>query len=267
MYKPLYGLTCNPFDKSSPVKDAFQSKDHLEMQNRLTFLKTTRGIGLFTAPPGTGKTFALRCFSEGLNPNLYQMSYTCLSTISVLEFYRQLCIQLGLEPCGRKTEMFKAIQDRVRYLIKEKNKTVLIAIDESQYLDSKILRDLKLLVNQDYDSMDCFALIMIGLPHLNDILEKPIHEALKQRIVVHYNYSGLSADETAGYIYSRIEAAGGARSIIDEAAVHAIVGYCQGTPRLINSIMTTALILGAQSKKQSIDSDTILAASNSLVLG
>ena len=106
------------------------------------------------------------------------MSYSCLSTISVLEFYRQLCIQLGLEPCGRKTEMFKAIQDRVRYLIKEKNKTVLITVNEAQYLDSKILRDLKLLVNQDYDSMDCFALIMLGLPHLNDILEKPIHEEL-----------------------------------------------------------------------------------------
>ena len=61
------------------------------------------------------------------NPNLCQMSYTCLSTISVTEFYHQLFIQLGLEPSGRKTEMFNAIQDRVRYLIKEKRKTTLIA--------------------------------------------------------------------------------------------------------------------------------------------
>lgn len=134
------------------------------------------------------------------------MSYTCLSTINMTEFYRQLCIQLGLEPCGRKTEMFKAIQDRVRYLIKEKHKTILVAIDECQYLSTEILRDFKLLMNQDYDSMDYFALIMVGLPHMNSILEKPLHEALKQRIVVHYNYFGLSAEETAEYIYSRIEA-------------------------------------------------------------
>ena len=65
----------------------------------------------------------------------------------------------------------------------------------------------------------------------------------------------------------RIESAGGARSIIDEAAVHAVVGYCQGTPRIINSIMTNALMLGTQLKKQSIDSETIIAASNSLALG
>lgn len=267
MYKHFYGLTFNPFDKSSPVKAAFQSKDHLEMQNRLSFLKSARGIGLFTAPPGMGKTYALRCFADSLNPNLCQMSYTCLSTISVTEFYRQLCTQLGLEPCGRKTEMFKAIQDRVSYLIKEKHKTILVAVDECQYLDTRILRDFKLLMNQDYDSMDCFALIMVGLPYMNNILEKPVHEALKQRIVVHYNYCGLSVEETAQYIYSRIEAAGGARSIIDEAAIHAVAGYCQGTPRIINSIVTNALMLGAQLKKQSIDSETILATSNSLALG
>ena len=267
VYKPFYGLTFNPFDKSTPVKTAFQSKDHLEMQNRLSFLKDTRGIGLFTAPPGMGKTYALRCFAESLNPNLYQMAYTCLSTISVTEFYRQLCMQLGLDPAGKKTEMFKSIQDRVRYLMKEKHKTILVAVDECQYLDTKILRDFKLLMNQDYDSFDCFALIMVGLPHMNGILEKPVHEALKQRIVVHYNYCGLSAEETTEYIYSRIEAVGGARSIIDDAAVRAATGYCQGAPRIINAVMTNALMLGAQLKKKSIDSDTILAASNNLALG
>jgi type II secretory pathway predicted ATPase ExeA len=237
------------------------------MQNRLSFLKSTRGIGLFTATPGMGKTYALRCFADGLNTNLCQMSYTCLSTISVIEFYRQLCMQLGLEAHGRKTEMFKAIQDRVRYLIEEKHKTVLFAVDECQYLNTEILRDFKLLMNQDYDSMNCFALVMIGLPHMNAILEKPVHEALKQRIVVHYNYRGLSMDETAEYIYSRIEAAGGARSIIDDAAINAVGGCSQGTPRIVNSIMTNALMLGAQLKKQSIDSEIILAASNNLSLG
>lgn len=267
MYKPFYGLTFNPFDKSIPVKHAFASRDHREMQNRLTFLTTTRGIGLFTAGPGHGKTCALRCFADGLNPNLYQMSYTCLSTISVLEFYRQLCIQLGLDPCGRKTTMFKAIQDRVRYLLKDKKKTLLIVIDECQYLDNHILRDIKLLMNEEYDSLDCFALILVGLPHVNDVLDKPVHEALKQRIVVHYNFHGLSSSEAKEYIYSRIEVAGGARAIIDEAAVQAAVGHCQGTPRLINTLMTSALMLGAQEKKKTIDADTIRAASNSLALG
>ncbi len=184
MYKQFYGLIFNPFDKSSPVKIAFQSKDHLEMHNRLSFLKNSRGMGLFTAPPGMGKTYALRCFADGLNPNLCQMSYTCLSTISVTEFYRHLCMQLGLEPCGRKTEMFRVIQDRVRYLIKEKHKTILIAVDECQYLSTAILRDFKLLMNQDYDSMDCFALIMVGL-----LSQKSDNNPYPSNIFIHHNSS------------------------------------------------------------------------------
>ena len=267
MYKHFYGLTFNPFDKSVPVKNSFQSQDQLEMSNRLSYLKNTRGLGLFTAAPGMGKTFALRCFQESLNPNLFEICYTCLSTISVTEFYRQLCMQLGLEPCAQKTKMFKAIQERVRYLLKDKHKTLIVVIDECQYLNTEILRDFKIIMNQEFDSVDCFALVLVGLPYMNSILEKPIHEALKQRIVVHYNYCGLSTQETMDYIYSRIEAAGGSRSIIDEAAVRAVSGYCQGTPRIINSIMTNALILGAQLKKQCIDSEIILAATNNLSLG
>lgn len=30
---------------------------------------------MFTARPGMGKTYALRCFMKGLNPNQYQSAY------------------------------------------------------------------------------------------------------------------------------------------------------------------------------------------------
>ncbi len=93
------------------------------MIDRLNYLQRTRGgIGLFTASPGMGKTYALRCFADTLNPNLAELSYICLSTVSINEFYRQLCLQLGLEPASRKADMFKAIQERVRYLLKEKGR-------------------------------------------------------------------------------------------------------------------------------------------------
>jgi general secretion pathway protein A len=266
MFKSFYGLTFNPFDKSIPENHAFNSQDHQQMLSRLDYLKNTRGIGLFTAPPGMGKTYALRCFTKNLNPNLYQLSYVCLSTVSVSEFYQQLCFELGLDYSFKKTTMFRNIQERLLHLFKENRKTFLLAIDESQYLNTGILRDIKMLMNNHFDSLDCFALILIGQPYLGSILQKPVHEALKQRIVVHYNYEGLSPEESKDYIYSRIEAAGGSRAIIDEAAVHAVAGYCQGTPRIINSVMTNALILGVQMQKQVIDTEIILSASNNLSL-
>lgn len=266
MFKSFYGLTFNPFNKSIPENYAFCSHDHQQMLSRLDYLKNTRGIGLFTANSGMGKTFALRCFAKSLNPNLFQLSYICLSTVSVSEFYHQFCFELGLDYNSKKSIMFRNIQERLLNFFKEKRKTFILAIDESQYLNTNILRDIKMLMNAEFDSLDYFALVLIGQPYLSSILEKPIHESLKQRIIVHYNYEGFSSGESTDYIYSRIEAAGGARSIIDEAAIHAVSNFSQGTPRIINSVMTEALMLGTQMQKPTINTEIILSASNNLSL-
>ena len=130
------------------------------MTTRLEYLKEIRGIGVFTASPGMGKTFALRCFAKGLNLNLYQCAYLCLSTVSVQEFYRQLCEALGLESGFGKSRMFKSIQERLYYLYKEKRQPFICILDEAQYLNSNILRVLKMLMNQKYDSVNCFSLII-----------------------------------------------------------------------------------------------------------
>lgn len=107
-----------------------------------------------------GKTYALRCFMNGLNPNQYQPAYINLSTISVTEFYRQFCDILGLKAGGNKTIIFRSIQERVYYLYREKKQPLILAIDEAQYLSYNILRDLKIVMNYSYDSLNCFSLIL-----------------------------------------------------------------------------------------------------------
>lgn len=221
-----------------------------------------RGIGIFTARPGMGKTYALRCFMGGLNPNQYQTAYINLSTISVTEFYRQFCDLLGLEPSGNKIQMFKAIQERVYYLYKEKKQPLILGIDEAQYLNYNILRDLKMLMNYSYDSLNCFSLILVGEPYLNHILEKQVHEALRQRITVHYNYEGLSDQEVPDYIRHKLELAGGSQSIFGKDAISALHGYSEGNARKIDNLMTDALTIGAQQEKTVIDAEVILAAAN-----
>lgn len=75
-----------------------------------------------------------------------------------------------------------------------------------------------MLMNQKYDSVNCFSLILCGEPYLNHILEKQINEALRQRIVVHYNFHGLTDQEVSDYIRQKIQNAGGSSDIIDTAA-------------------------------------------------
>jgi len=263
MFNDFYALRCNPFDKHSlPGTDCFESNDLKEMLSRLNYLKDIRGIGVFTARPGMGKSYALRCFSNSLNPNLHHMLYMCLSTINVTEFYKQFCSILGLAHNGGKSNMFKAIQDQVYYLYKEKRQPLLLAIDEAQYLSTGILNDLKMLMNYGYDSLNCFTLILCGESHLNDTLQKPVHEALRQRITAHYNYEGLCGEQVVSYIFHKIERAGGSKDIINQAALSAVHSFSQGNPRLIDNVMTDAILLGSQMDKKTIDADVIVAAVN-----
>lgn len=256
-----YGLSFNPFDKQMvKEKDCFPSHDMEEMAQRLDYLKDTRGIGVFTARPGLGKSFGLRCFAKKLNPNLYHMEYIRLSTISVMEFYRQICACLGVEDRGGKPGMFKSIREQIWYLYKEKRQPLLLAVDEAQYLSTGILNDIKMLMNYHYDSVNCFTLILCGEPYLNNTLRRPVHEALRQRITVHYDFAGLSDGEVSRYVLHKISCAGGAGGIISEAALSAVHSHSQGNPRLIDSIMTDALIFGTQMDQKVIGPDVILAA-------
>lgn len=268
MFRSYYGLSFNPFAKEMvKEKDCFRSKDMAEMQSRLEYLRDTRGIGVFTARPGMGKSFGLRCFAKSLNPNLYHMEYICLSTVSVMEFYKQFCAALGIAARGGKPCMFKDIQEQVWYLYKEKRQPLLLAVDEAQYLSAGILNDIKMLMNYGYDSVNCFTLILCGEACLNSILRRPVHEALRQRITVHYNFQGLSDREVTDYVLHKIACAGGSASIIETAALAAVHSHSQGNPRLVDNLMTDALALGAQMDKKSITPEVILAAVENQNLG
>jgi type II secretory pathway predicted ATPase ExeA len=267
MFKAFYGLSKNPFDKQSlSEKDAFVSKDHREMTARLAYLKNIRGIGVFTSPPGFGKTFALRRFAATLDRNLFSLAYVCLATVSLTEFYRQLCTALGIDVSHSKSAMFKSVQERLYHLFKEKKRPLILLLDEAHELNAAILKDIKMIMNHDFDSVNCFTLALVGEPHLNNILEKPVHEALRQRIAVHYNFEGLSDDETERYIFHKLRVAGAADSVLGEGTLPAIVGYSRGNPRLLDNLMTEALLLGAQLEKPVIDTELLMAAVNNLAL-
>lgn len=163
--------------------------------------------------------------------------------------------------------MFKAIQDRLFYLYKDKRQPLILAIDEAQYLSNGILQDLKMLMNFKYDSLNCFTLILSGEPVLNRTLERPIHEALRQCIAVHYTFQGLDPDETSAYIKHKIRVAGGSENILSDDALITLASYCKGNPRVADNVMSTALKVGAQLKKDMIDSEVILEAINEQTLG
>jgi len=160
--------------------------------------------------------------------------------------------------------MLRAIKERIYSLYKEKKKPLILMLDEAHELSSAILKDIKMIMNFDYDSQNCFSLVLAGENHLNNILDKPVHEALRQRITIHYSFTGLSDSETEQYLLHKFRLGGATRSILGEGTLSAITGYSRGCPRLIDNLLNEALLLGAQLQKPSLDTDVIMAAVNNL---
>ena len=266
MYEPYFGMKLNPFSKDIDIKNTYEFKDFKEVQNRLKYLLNTKGIGLFTGTSGKGKTYSIKYFVKNLNPNLYKIVYLSLSTVTVLEFYRNFCIGLGIEPAAKKVNMYHQIQERLQTLVKDRRITPIIIIDEAQYLKTDVLNDLKMLLNFEMDSKDYAVLILVGQPVLNDILSRTVHEALNQRIIVNYMFLGIDYEEVKQYIIDRCNLAEISNEIFDENSIKALANNCNGSTRYLNNLIDKALMICCNQKEQTINTNTIMLATTDLSL-
>ena len=88
-YTSRYGMDFNPFIKNAK-EIVVETSDYKEVICRLNYLLNNKGFGILTGGPGRGKTTIMRNWSAGLNTSLYKVIYSSLSTLTVVEFYKNL---------------------------------------------------------------------------------------------------------------------------------------------------------------------------------
>ena len=266
MFAAYWEMQFNPFAKPVSGKCPFESGDFRQATARLKHLCEIKGVGLLVGDAGSGKTFTLKMFVDSLNPSLYKVFYLPLSTLTVMEFYRAVALGLGITPPYKKIDLFNAIQDRILSLSKDKRVTTVIICDEGQYLNTKILNDLKILLNFGMDSENHAVLAISGQPILANTLSMHTHEALAQRIVINYAFSGLSKDETADYISSRLKSCGVRENMFAANALEALWGCSGGSPRMVNSLAEKCLMIGFQKSVRLVDTEIVMLAKNEISL-
>lgn len=265
-YFTRYSLEFNPFLKNSK-EILVDTAEYKEVFFRLDYLVKTKGFGLLTGSAGRGKTTAIRNWSFNLNPSLYKVIYSSLSTLTLTDFYRNLIYELGATPAFKKPDNFRIIQEEIIRLSVEKRKTPVIIIDEANYINNAILNDLKILFNFEMDSRDRAAILLVGLPQLNSTLRLGIHEPLRQRIVINYNLEGLSKEEGRHYILEKLKGAGCNQTVFEDAAIEAILNAADGTPRIINKLCNASMLIGDSSKSDFITTDIVMQAVGDCELG
>jgi general secretion pathway protein A len=122
-------------------------------------------------------------------------------------------------------------------------KDVVMIIDEAQNLSFEVLEQVRLLSNLETDTQKLMQIILIGQPELSELLDQRRLRQLRQRILVRYDLSRLSYDDTVHHIQHRLSRAGSSgRPQFTKVAERRVFKWSGGIPRMINNICDKALL-------------------------
>jgi general secretion pathway protein A len=214
MWETFFGFKKTPFADNPDAKQLFASHAWQQVKTRLDFLAQHRGVGLLTGEVGSGKSTAARAFTSALPANQYKILYVNFSAGSALDLLRQIALELNLTPARLRGDLVRQIADAVVRLNQNKKQHPLLICDEAQLLPHPALEQLPLLLNFDMDSSRYLTLLLIGQPLLRRTLSLQLHEALRQRIGVHYHLEGVTREGTRRLSQSSVESGGRDTAVI-----------------------------------------------------
>jgi type II secretory pathway predicted ATPase ExeA len=256
MYRTFYEILYNPFDKESSIAE-FETEDYKELTNRFKYLLTAKGLGVFTGKSGTGKTYTIKKFVDHLNDKRYKFIYVHSTSLTNLEFYRALCYGFNIEVSHRKVDMFNRLREEITRLFKDARVAPILIIDEAQYLNGEIMKDLALMLNYEYDSKNYLTIALLGTESLSTSLSRGVYESVKQRITINYEMRGLTKEEFINYVTSSLEKVKCNRELFESSVITNIYNNSGGILRVANRYLTLCLVNGFLKKEKIINNDIL----------
>ncbi len=257
-YRKFHGLSAPAFGKGIAPSCLLVYPQLQELTDELDGLMEEGGIGLVTGEMGMGKTTALRHYFETLGERSCQLCYQG-SSRHPNAILGGILESLGLAPAGLRAGLLRQVSQRVDRLYLEQRKKTLVVLDEGHLLDDSFLEDLRLLTNYEMDTRDPLVLLLVGHPGLRLRLQRPVHQALWDRVRLSYRLEGLSARETSDYIDCHLRHAGGKPEVFTADARLALFELSQGIPRRLNTLALQSLKKSAQGKIHVVDGALVKA--------
>jgi general secretion pathway protein A len=253
MFEAFFGFTGVPFSRDIAVNQLLETASHKELLGRLNYVARTRAFGVFTGDAGTGKTTAIRKFSQALDINTYRVLYLSDSALTPRNFYWETLHELGYEPRFYRGDAKRQFQKALAALVDNEHKTPVVIVDESHLLSREMLEEIRFLLNLRMDSYSALSLILVGQTELRETLKLQVNKAISQRVDMRFHLPVLSREETTAYIAKHLAAAKAPGDIFTQAAIGVIHEYCEGIPRKVNKVATCCLMAAAGQNQKLID--------------
>jgi general secretion pathway protein A len=251
-----FGLALDPFSKEIQDADLWLPPSKQALVDELVEAVQDKKSVLLTGEPGAGKTCVLRALRQALAPNSFRLTYCANVTLGRRDFYRHLCLALGIAKGNTAGEVFYSVSTHVEDLAKERLFPVFL-LDEAHLLHQDTLDHLHILLNYSWDSRALLSLVLIGLSDLEDRLRLRRNRSLYSRIHHRLAIGSLSPDDTADYVRARLARAGGTREIFTSDAIAMLHEAAGGSLRDTDRIATLAMRAAARKKRKLVERDIL----------
>lgn len=263
----FFGIQEEPF-RLTPDRDFyFPSKAHSAVAEVIRYgLDSGEGFLIIYGEVGTGKTMLLRKLGSYLH-NHYDTAYIISPQLSPRDLLFAILQDLDALDGTRHDQSAPALFQQIYDYLVSRNplgKKLLVVIDEAQSLPEESIEQLRLLSNFETDKQKLMQILLVGQPELREKIYRPTLRQLRQRITISETLHPLSRSEMAAYVNFRLNRVGRA-DMTPSPTVHKLVHrYTNGTPRLVNKLMSRALLMAYAARKQHIDKKCIKEAADSL---
>lgn len=251
-----FGLRAPPFTKEIDAADLWLPSSKVEIVDDVMAALETRGSVVLTGESGVGKTCVLRALRQRMSSSAFRLTYCCNATLGRRDFYRQLCLALGLSPSASAAALFFAVTTHIEDLGKERVHPVFL-LDEAHLLQQDVIDHLHILLNYEWDSRALLSLVLVGLPDLEDNLRLRRNRSLSSRIHTRVVVDAHGPDDTREYLQHRLKAAGAEREIFAVDALTALHEQAEGSLREIDRIAHAALRVSARKKRKLVSREDI----------
>jgi type II secretory pathway predicted ATPase ExeA len=255
-----YGFTRTPFGRDLAPGMLHRHTGHGEAVARITWCIGERCIGVLTGEVGVGKTVAVRAALAGLDPTRHTVIYLPNPSVGTRGIHHAIVAALGGHPLTHRATLIPQAADALAGEHAERGRTPVLVIDEAHLLDHDQLDSIRMLTNHDMDSRCPFACLLVGQPTLRRKIKLGVLAALDQRIAVRYHLTGMTLEDTAGYLRHHLALAGRSDTLFSDDATALIHTTSRGYPRAVNNIAVQSLLAAFTTGKAIVDESTARTA-------
>jgi len=255
-YLGYFGFKDAPFSKEIGDADLWLPSSKAALVEELCEALNDRASVMLVGEPGVGKTCVLRTLRQRLPTSGFRLTYCHNATLGRRDFYRQLCLALGLTPSATAAAVFYAVTTHVEELGNERLHPVFL-LDESHLLHQEVLDHLHILLNYQWDSKALLSLVLVGLPELEGRLARRHHRSLFSRIHTRLRIDSLTPDDTAEYLRMRLARVGCEKELFASDATAMLHEAASGALREVDRLATAALREAARKKRRLVERDVI----------